>query len=226
MEGKKKYFALVLFLFLGLMIFTFANPSEEEKEFIDGESNQNEKVENSKDKLDEQKPVEQEETINGQQNNLNNVTNNTDNNNDTTQNREEDYLGKALAAVEKAEASYTKEDVEAAKQLVNNVTDATEKGKLQNRLEEVEAGITVLELVEKLEEQVEEATAKTDMTEAKDFRDENEIAEKIQALTNENVAEELQKRLDEVSKLLDDKLIQKMSQFRLKMKKEIILNYT
>ena len=33
MEGKKKYFALVLFLFLGLMIFTFANPAEEEKEF-------------------------------------------------------------------------------------------------------------------------------------------------------------------------------------------------
>ena len=32
MEGKKRYIALVIFLFLALMIFTFANPGEEEKE--------------------------------------------------------------------------------------------------------------------------------------------------------------------------------------------------
>ena len=42
MEGKKKYFALIIFLFLGLMIFTFANPAEEEKEFKGGDKDQSE----------------------------------------------------------------------------------------------------------------------------------------------------------------------------------------
>ena len=48
MEGKKKYFALIIFLFLGLMIFTFANPAEEEKEF---KKSLEELVKKSKDKF-------------------------------------------------------------------------------------------------------------------------------------------------------------------------------
>ena len=71
MEGKKKYFALVLFLFLGLMIFTFANPVEEEKEFKDGNKEQSEKVNNKK----EDKEDDGQETQNVQNNIINANTN-------------------------------------------------------------------------------------------------------------------------------------------------------
>ena len=202
MEGKKKYFALVLFLFLGLMIFTFANPVEEEKEFKDGNKEQSEKVTDKKEDT-----TKQDKDTNGQeqQNVQNNVTNtNANNNNANTQNREDDSLARALAAVELAEGSYKQEDLDAAKELVNNVTDTTEKGNLQERLDEVEAGIAVLALLENLETQVEEAAAKVDMTNATTYRDDNEIADKINELTNETVKTTLQERLAEVSKLLDD----------------------
>ena len=125
--------------------------------------------------------------------------------NQTINNRVEDRsYENALTAVELAEASYEQDDVDAARELVNKVTDTTKKSELEERLNEVEAGIKVLELLEELEEQVEEAESKEDLNSAKDYRDEEEIADKISALTNEDVKEKLQERLDEVSKLLDD----------------------
>ena len=46
MEGKKKYFVLVLFLLLALMIFAFANPIVEDgKEFQDNGNDETEQVE-------------------------------------------------------------------------------------------------------------------------------------------------------------------------------------
>lgn len=199
MEGKKKYFALVIFLFLGLMVFTFANPAEEDTEFTDGGTNTSETTKKN-DKTTTTEDTEEgmdTETI------LNNVTNtNTNTNNTTTVT--DTSLADAIAAVEKAEGTYTQEDVDAAKELVNNVTDTTEKGELENRLAEVEAGIAVDALLAELENKVEEAANKDDMNTATDYRDENEIADKIAALTNETVQEALYARLDEVSKLLDD----------------------
>ena len=213
MEGKKKYFALIIFLFLGLMIFTFANPAEEEKEFKGGDKDQSETVTNKREDTTEEdtNDTEQEQQDQNQQQNI--VTNNNQGNaqgnqgNDAGQTEEEPVdttLRDALAAVEKAEGTYSQEDVDAAKELLNNVTDTTEKGNLEERLEEVEAGIAVLALLENLEVQVEEADKKADMTDATSYRDTNEIANKIEALNNETVKEELSKRLGEVSKLLDD----------------------
>ena len=213
MEGKKKYFALIIFLFLGLMIFTFANPAEEEKEFKGGDKDQSETVTNKREDTTEEdtNDTEQEQQDQNQQQNI--VTNNNQGNaqgnqgNDAGQTEEDPVdttLRDALAAVEKAEGTYSQEDVDAAKELLNNVTDTTEKGKLEERLEEVEAGIAVLALLENLEVQVKEADKKADMTDATSYRDTNEIANKIEALNNETVKEELSKRLGEVSKLLDD----------------------
>lgn len=189
MEGKKKYFALVILLFCLLTIFAFANPSEDEKEFNDGGSQVEEVDKNNKTEEKE----EQKETTNEE------VKNQTINN----QVKDNSYEN-ALAAVELAEASYKQDDVNKAKELVNKVTDTTKKSELEERLNEVEAGIEVMQLLEKLEEQVTESENKEDLNSAKDYRDEEEIAEKISALTNEKVKKELQNRLDKVSKLLDD----------------------
>ena len=161
MEGKKKYFALVLFLFLGLMIFTFANPAEEEKEFQNGDKDQSETVTDRREQTTEEDDTDEQD----EQDVLNVVTDQNQGNNQ--QNVVTDNsLRDALAAVEKAEGTYTQKDVDAAKDLVNNVTDTTEKGKLEDRLEEVEAGIAVLALLEDLEKQVEDAEEKAHMTDA------------------------------------------------------------
>ena len=157
MEGKKKYFALIIFLFLGLMIFTFANPAEEEKEFKGGDKEQSETVTNKREDTteeDDEEEQEQQQDANQQQeaNQQQNVTTNNNQGNaqggnqgnnpgQTPVNPVDNTLRDALAAVEKAEGTYTQKDVDAAKQLVNQVTDTTEKGKLEERLDEVEAGI-------------------------------------------------------------------------------------
>ena len=196
------------------MIFTFANPAEEEKEFKGGDKDQSETVTNKREDTieeDDDEDEQEQQEANQQQNvttnnNQGNAQGGNQGNNpgQTPVNPVDNTLRDALAAVEKAEGTYTQNDVNAAKDLVNNVTDTTEKGKLEERLEEVEAGIAALALLENLENQVEEADEKADMTNATSYRDTNEIAKKIEDLNNETVKETLQERLDKVSKLLDD----------------------
>ena len=214
MEGKRKYFVLVLFLLLALMIFAFANPiTEDGKDFQDNSNDETEQVEKPEIIVDSEK----------EDNNNNNyvpvvrpvqpmqpVQNET-----TTENTQEDEIDTtyedALAAVEYAEATYKAEDVEKAKELVNKVTDTTKKGELEDRLAEVEAGIEVMELIEELEYQVGKATEREDIVTAKDYRDENEVAKKLEALTNEDVKEALQERLDKVNEYLDDETAPKVN---------------
>ena len=211
MEGKKKYFVLVLFLLLALMIFAFANPIVEDgKEFQDNGNDETEQVEKPEVIVDTEKD----------DNNYVPVVRPTQpvQNNQTTEDKEEvkeDEIDTtyedALEAVEYAEASYKAEDVEKAKELVNKVTDTTKKGELEDRLAEVEAGIEVMELIEELEYQVGKATEREDIVSAKDYRDENEVAKKLDALTNEEVKEALQERLDKVNEYLDDETAPKVN---------------
>ena len=207
MEGKKKYFVLVLFLLLTLMIFAFANPIVEDgKEFQDNSNDETEKVE---------KPEVIVDTNKNDNNYIPVVRPTQPVQNETTTEDKEDEIDTsyedALEAVEYAEATYKAEDVEKAKELVNKVTDTTKKGELEDRLAEVEAGIEVMELIEELEYQVGKATEREDIVTAKDYRDENEVAKKLEALTNEDVKEALQERLDKVNEYLDDETAPKVN---------------
>lgn len=207
MESKRKYFVLVLFLLLALMIFAFANPIVEETTDFKDSDNKTEEVEKPEVIIDTDKeddnnyvpvvrpvqPVQKEEATEEKEDEI-----------DTTY---ED----ALAAVEYAEATYKVEDVEKAKELVNKVTDTTKKGELEDRLAEVEAGIEVMELIKELEYQVAKAAEREDIVSAKDYRDEKEVAKKLEALTNEEVKENLQERLDKVNKYLDDETAPKVN---------------
>ena len=207
MEGKKKYFVLVLFLLLTLMIFAFANPIVEDgKEFQDNSNDETEQVE---------KPEVIVDTNKNDNNYIPVVRPTQPVQNETTTEDKEDEIDTtyedALEAVEYAEATYKAEDVEKAKELVNKVTDTTKKGELEDRLAEVEAGIEVMELIEELEYQVGKATEREDIVTAKDYRDENEVAKKLEALTNEDVKEALQERLDKVNEYLDDETAPKVN---------------
>lgn len=202
MESKRKYFVLILFLLLALMIFAFANPIVEESTDFTDNNKGTEEVEKPEVIIDTEKededinyipvvrPVQKEETTEDKKEEVKEEI-------DTT-------YEEALAAVEYAEATYKTEDVKKAKELVNKVTDTTKKGELEDRLAEVEAGIEVMELIEELEYQVAKAKERKDINTAKDYRDEKEVAKKLEALTNEDVKEALQERLDKVSKILDD----------------------
>ena len=198
MEGKKRYFALVLFLFIGLMIFTFANPAGENYEDDGNNIEQKEEQENfeNEEDLDSDEEDKEEENI------VENINNRPNQNNQNNQN--DDSLNKAKEAVEKAEKTYTLIDVNYAEQLVNNVTDTTEKGKLQERLNEVLAGINVLDLLNKLEDKTNNASNKEEIVVAINFRDDNEIRSKIDSLKNKEIADEATERLNNVSKILDD----------------------
>ena len=207
MEGKKKYCVLVLFLLLTLMIFAFANQIVEDgKEFQDNSNDETEQVE---------KPEVIVETNKNDNNYIPVVRPPQPVQNETTTEDKEDEIDTtyedALEAVEYAEATYKAEDVEKAKELVNKVTDTTKKGELEDRLAEVEAGIEVMELIEELEYQVGKATEREDIVSAKDYRDENEVAKKLEALTNEDVKEALQERLDKVNEYLDDETAPKVN---------------
>ena len=209
MEGKRKYFVLILFLLLALMIFAFANPIVEESTDFTDNNKGTEEIEKPEVIIDTEKededinyipvvrPVQKEETTEDKKEEVKEEI-------DTTY---ED----ALAAVEYAEATYKAEDVKKAKELVNKVTDTTKKGELEDRLAEVEAGIEVMGLIKELEYQVAKATERKDIVSAKDYRDEKEVAKKLEALTNEEVKEALQERLDKVNEYLDDETAPKVN---------------
>ena len=255
MENKKKVFAIVLFLLLGLITFTFANPSENEKLDDNGNGKTTEKS-SSKDKTtvkDKTTTTTDENTTtdnttgtnndgttatantgnnvvknnnnNGNNANANNATNDNnnnnvndnkpandnnntnptdDNNNNDEQAKKEEANKKAEEAVEKAEETYNEDDVEDAEDLVSNLTDEDKKEELEERLDDVKEAIAVIALVDELEEKTTSATNKEELDAARDFREESEVEDKVNALKDENLKEELNERLEELAKILDD----------------------
>ena len=111
MEGKKRYVAIVLFLLIGLTLFAFANPIEEEKGSKGNGSKDNE--------------VTDKETIDGT---LGEVG--TENQNQPQVQVVDNSYANALRAVEKAEGSLDEIDVDAARDLVDRVTNQNQKNEI------------------------------------------------------------------------------------------------
>lgn len=211
MEGKKKYFALILFLFLGLMIFTFANPDEEPIKETTKKKDGNGIEEVTKKETD----VSDENTLDVvagddkipvgviiRRNNTINNTNNSSNDSNTT--TVDNSYEKALAAVKLAEETLSSSNVSSAQTLVNLVKNTNQKDELNKRLETVNNTINAIELVEKLENMVKEASNKEDIYGARSYRTDEKIATIVSELTNTTVKEDLTNRLDVLAKLLDD----------------------
>ena len=187
MEGKKRYVAIVLFLLIGLTLFTFANPVEEQK--------------GSKGNGSKDSEVTDKDTVDG--------TLGTDEEQNQVQPQVQNQVAdnsyaNALAAVVKAEGSLETLDVEAARDLINRVTNQNQKDELTERLDVVEEAIDAIELVETLEKMVEEATDRDGILDSIDYRTDEEIIQKVDALRNEDVQESLKDRLQILSRILDD----------------------
>lgn len=206
MENKKKYIiAIVLFIFLGLMVFTFANPSDEDEgKKLDG--NGTEEKENSTD--DEKDNTDSDDINNTGDNteaNNNNNANTIYNNNNPVAMADNSY-DEALKAVINAEAKVEEDSYNTAADLVDKVTNNDQKEELLERLEEVKDGIDAKALVEELANKVEASYYdENDMSDARDFREDEEIVSKVNDLTNEDLKEELLEQLTTLALLLDDK---------------------
>lgn len=204
MEGKKKYvIAVVLFIFLGLMIFTFANPSDEDKKLKgDGKDKVEEKTNTTDDDNDNKKPVIGDNLQ--ANNNEGNENNRVQQNNTTPVVTVDNSYELALKAVINAEDKIDEDSYYNAVDLVNRVTNQSQKEELETRLEEVKDGIDAKTLVEMLENKVQTSQNKDNMNSARDYRKDEEIINKVNSLSNEELKQSLQERLDALATLLDD----------------------
>ena len=192
MGNKKKYIiAIVLFVFLGLMIFTFANPNEEEDKKLDNGKNNTEENNNQNDN----------EENNNETNNENNIINNNINNPVVLA---DNSYNLALQAVINAENKMDNGSYNNALELVNKVTNNNQKQELEQRLDEVKDGIDAKALVETLANKVNMSENKSDMDDARDYRADEEIVNKVNSLINTTLRQTLQQRLNTLAMLLDD----------------------
>ena len=195
MSGKKKYIiAIVLFIFIGLMIFTFANPLDDDdtKRLDNGtQSDIEDDDSGSEDDGQDDEIITDDEDDNATDNVINPVP------------LVDNSYELALQAVINAETKLDEDSYNAALDLINKVTD-NRKEELADRLEEVKNSIDAIALVEQLESKVNTSANKDDMNDARDFRADEEIIEKVAALQSANLKSDLQATLDELAKLLND----------------------
>ncbi len=113
---------------------------------------------------------------------------------------------KALASVVKLEKELTKNQAEAAKKLVEKVTDKNQREQLMDRIQNAEHAIDAIALVEELEKQVASLGEKDDVAVAKEFRD-DKVTPAVEAIDEKylsHVKDNLEERLAEVNKILND----------------------
>ncbi len=214
MDNKKKFIIVlvILFIFLGLTIFTFANPRGEELEGSGNNvSSNNGNVDNggSQDgtgSSEQEKDNQDKET---RPNKVTQVTPNKDEDNTEDDNSGvtptvDDAYEKALEAVLAAESNIDNDSYNNAKDLTGKLESSDKKQDLENRLAEVKDGIDVKQLVENLKNQTNSATNKDELDKARDYREVEDVVKKVEDLSIQNLKDELNQELDKLAVLLDD----------------------
>ena len=110
----------------------------------------------------------------------------------------------AILAVELAEETFTQDDVNIAKALIHSLVDSENKDDLTNRIHAVQNTIDVTSLVTELQEKTESATDKTGLDEARNFRIDEDVVAKVEALGESTKKEELIDTLNALALILDD----------------------
>ena len=198
MDKKKIAIIALVFIFLGTMIFAFANPKDEDFKGNSVPSKVDEDKTTDDEKKDEETLGEEEEN-----NNTNFVTNtNGDNNADEVVNVV-DYYKLALESVEKAEASLFQNDVDSAKDLINNVT-TDQKEDLLDRINDVQNIIDFDKLLKVLENKTNSSTNKDELNDARDFNTSNSIADKLNSLKDSASKTGFEERYNVVMLTLND----------------------
>ena len=214
MEGKKRYIAIILFLLICLMLFTFATTGDEELEAGNGNGNDIQEVTNKGDSdKDEEKDSDSEKEESNNQNSSSTGSSNNGNSNagddedlDGTGNTDNSAWDKALAAVEELEKVLTDDQLNIARELVEEITNSDQYKELIERVEDAEDAIDATALVEALEKMLEEAAKREDIEDASDFRD-DEVLDAVNEIDGEyleEVKEDLLDRIEELNKILDD----------------------
>lgn len=213
--------AIVLFLLIGLTIFTFANKGEDDK--LDGKKEN--KTEIKKEEDDEENdvltPITTDEKVSYNETKEESTpvstvsTVNTNNAGnviaeivktvaEVAKGEEDDGYLKALTAVVSAENTINNDSYEKAKQLVDKVTNESKKENLNARLDEVKKAIDADLLLQGLEDMVNSINSKEDLDAAREYRNENKVNDVVNEINLDSAKEDLEKRLEELSKLLDD----------------------
>ena len=225
-KRKAIVIAVVLFLLIGLGTFVFANPTQRGLEGDNtgnttqgGSESVDDNTDGKEENANEEKDEENDEPVisviddgngntgNGNSGNGNGGSSNNNNGHNNGGSPEADnsaYLA-ALAALEKAEASYLQGDLDAAKDLINGLEANADKDDLVLRAEELQNVLDVEALVKNLQNKVNNAANISHVNEARDYREDEEIVNKVIALENSSKKEELESILATVAKILDDK---------------------
>ena len=212
--------AIVIFLLIGLSIFTFANGKNKDDKLEDKDDKTKVEIKKDEEKDDEEgeeeeyvskyiAPVDTKSYVKKAETKTSgkkaSSSNNGNNGNNAASNEEtDDSYEKALAAVVQSENDLTEDSYEAAKDLVDKVKDGKKKEELADRLEEVKNIIDATKIIEKLEADLADAKSKDDIATIVDERENSDIDNLIDTITDGTKKNELSERSAAIDKVIYD----------------------
>lgn len=170
---KKKVIGIVVFIVLGLVIFTFANPAPSTLDPVDEPGQEDKQPDKDK------QPEEGKEDEKDDSETVGNIEDDEEKDESVV-----DYYQLALEAVIKAEGSLVQDDIDAAKDLINNVNEDL-KEDLVNRVENVQNVVDYNKLLTELENKVNSSTNKDELNSARDYNTTNDLANKLASLNDD-----------------------------------------
>ena len=185
---KKKIVGIVVFVVLGLFIFTFANPGPSTLDPVEVPGQEDKEPDEDKQQEEdneEQNDEEQDETVG-------NIDDNEEQGGTIV-----DYYQLALEAIKKAEESLLQNDVDSAKDLVENVNN--NKQDLVDRVENVQNVIDYNKLLTELENKTNSSTNKDELNSARDYNTSTELANKLASLNDDANKEKLLNRYNDLN---------------------------